>query len=196
MPRRAQQALARMCQQAQGAIDAARAAGTFAFHDWIRTSIGADKPYDAFVRELLSADGADEKTRPAAKFFLDRDFEPHVVTKDIGRVFLGRNIQCAQCHHHPYEKWSQDDYWGLAAFFGRVGRKNAQIPGGVANAAAARQVIFNKPAAEYTGNTLLCEDVLVDSGVTDLSVYDCVPGGQLGVDFWVDGVNPPGYSGP
>ena len=49
---------------------------------------------------------------------------------------------------------------------------------------------------EYTGNTLLCEDVLVDSGVTDLSVYDCVPGSKLGVDFWVDGVNPPGYSGP
>jgi citronellol/citronellal dehydrogenase len=42
----------------------------------------------------------------------------------------------------------------------------------------------------------LCEDVLVESGVTDLSVYDCIPGSQLGVDFWVDGVNPPGYSGP
>jgi citronellol/citronellal dehydrogenase len=57
-------------------------------------------------------------------------------------------------------------------------------------------VILNKPAREYTGNTLLCEDVLVESGVTDLSVYDCVPGGNLGVDFWVDGVNPPGYTQP
>jgi NAD(P)-dependent dehydrogenase (short-subunit alcohol dehydrogenase family) len=60
----------------------------------------------------------------------------------------------------------------------------------------AAYVILNKPSREFTGNTLLCEDVLVDSGVTDLSVYDCVPGGKLGVDFWVDGVNPPGYSGP
>ena len=60
----------------------------------------------------------------------------------------------------------------------------------------AAYVILTKPAREYTGNTLLCEDVLVESGVTDLSVYDCVPGGELGVDFWVDGVNPPGYSGP
>jgi citronellol/citronellal dehydrogenase len=60
----------------------------------------------------------------------------------------------------------------------------------------AAYVILNKPARVYTGNTLLCEDVLVDSGVTDLSVYNCVPGGQLGVDFWVDGVNPPGYTGP
>ena len=49
---------------------------------------------------------------------------------------------------------------------------------------------------EYTGNALLCEDVLLDSGVTDLSVYDCVPGGELGVDLWVDTPNPPGYKGP
>src|SRR5579875_1164775 len=59
--------------------------------------------------------------------------------------------------------------------------------------ADAAYVILNKPSKEYTGNTLLCEDVLLDSGVTDLSVYDCVPGGELGVDFWVDDVNPPGY---
>jgi citronellol/citronellal dehydrogenase len=57
-------------------------------------------------------------------------------------------------------------------------------------------VILNRPAREYTGHSLLCEDVLVESGVTDLSVYDCVPGSQLGVDFWVEGVNPPGYTGP
>jgi citronellol/citronellal dehydrogenase len=62
--------------------------------------------------------------------------------------------------------------------------------------ADAAYVILNKPSKEYTANMLLCEDVLVESGVTDLSVYDCIPGSQLGVDFWVDGVNPPGYSGP
>src|ERR1700739_47153 len=60
----------------------------------------------------------------------------------------------------------------------------------------AAYVILNKPSREYTGNVLLCEDVLVESGVTDLSVYNCVPGGTLGVDFWVDGVTPPGYTGP
>jgi NAD(P)-dependent dehydrogenase (short-subunit alcohol dehydrogenase family) len=60
----------------------------------------------------------------------------------------------------------------------------------------AAYVILNKPSKEFTGNMLLCEDVLVDSGVTDLSVYDCIPGSKLGVDFWVDGVNPPGYTGP
>ena len=48
----------------------------------------------------------------------------------------------------------------------------------------------------YTGNMLLCEDVLLEAGVTDLSVYDCVPGSELGVDLWVDTPNPPGYTGP
>jgi citronellol/citronellal dehydrogenase len=59
----------------------------------------------------------------------------------------------------------------------------------------AAYAIFGKPATEFTGNTLLCEDVLVDSGVTDLSVYDCVPGSELGVDLWVESPNPPGYAG-
>jgi len=59
--------------------------------------------------------------------------------------------------------------------------------------ADAAYVIFNKPAREYTGNSVLCEDVLVESGVTDLSVYDCVPGSELGVDLWVETPNPPGY---
>jgi citronellol/citronellal dehydrogenase len=49
-------------------------------------------------------------------------------------------------------------------------------------------------ATSYTGNSLLCEDVLLESGVTDLSVYDCVPGSELGVDLWVDTPNPPGYT--
>ena len=61
--------------------------------------------------------------------------------------------------------------------------------------ADAAYVILNKPAS-YTGNTLLCEDVLLESGVTDLSVYNCVPGSDLGVDLWVESANPPGYTGP
>ena len=62
--------------------------------------------------------------------------------------------------------------------------------------ADAAYAVLSRPAREFTGNTLLCEDVLLDSGVSDLSVYDCVPGTELGVDFWVDSPNPPGYSQP
>src|SRR4029077_17310010 len=60
----------------------------------------------------------------------------------------------------------------------------------------AAYVILNKPSREYTGNTLLCEDVLVDSGVKALSVYDVVPGSQLGVDSWLIAATPPGYTQP
>src|SRR5262249_57637215 len=61
-----------------------------------------------------------------------------------GQVFLGQRLACAQCHHHPYEKWSQDDYWGFAAYFGRLGRKNMMVPGGVQNQPVAIQAIFNR----------------------------------------------------
>jgi hypothetical protein len=91
-----------------------------AWEDYLRSVFAENKPYDAFVRELLSADGADAKTRPAAKFFLDRDFEPHLVTRDIGRVFLGRNMQCAQCHDHPtIDDYKQADYYGIQAYLNR-----------------------------------------------------------------------------
>jgi citronellol/citronellal dehydrogenase len=59
--------------------------------------------------------------------------------------------------------------------------------------ADAAYVILNKPSREYTGQSLLCEDVLLANGVDDLSIYDCVPGSDLGVDLWVDTPNPPGY---
>ncbi len=104
--------------------DARRAQGTFAFHDWIRQSLADDLPYDQFIREILTAIG-DEKSHPPVVWYKEmNEFANYV--DDLGQVFLGQRLACANCHHHPFEKWSQDDYWGLAAFFGRVGKK--QIP--------------------------------------------------------------------
>jgi citronellol/citronellal dehydrogenase len=73
---------------------------------------------------------------------------------------------------------------------GDAAMARARKPSVYADAAYA---VLTKPST-YTGNTLLCEDVLLESGVTDLSVYDCVPGADLGIDLWVDTPNPPGYS--
>ena len=87
---------------------------------FLQTSFAQNKPYDQFVREILSADGSDPKARPAAKFFLDRDGEPNVLTKDITRLFLGMNLHCAQCHDHPLvEAYKQDHYYGVLAFLNR-----------------------------------------------------------------------------
>ncbi len=106
---------------------AGRAYGTFTFHNWIRESLAADKPYDEFARDILGATGDETKCPPTVWF---KDIQtPEQFVDNTAQVFLGTRIQCAQCHHHPYEKWSQDDYWSMAAFFGRVGRKTLPVAG-------------------------------------------------------------------
>lgn len=90
------------------------------WRDFLRKSFAANKPYDQLVREILSADGVDPKNRAAAAFFLNRDGEPHQITKDISRIFLGMNMQCAQCHDHPLvDHYKQDFYFGIFAFLNR-----------------------------------------------------------------------------
>ena len=96
--------------------------GSLAFYRWIWTSLYENKPYDRFVREILTAAGTTD-TNPATTWYREVD-EPTKQVEDVAQLFLGLRIQCARCHHHPYEKWSQDDYYGMAAFFSRVGKKN------------------------------------------------------------------------
>jgi hypothetical protein len=102
---------------------------TLALHGWIRDSLAANKPYDQFVREILTATGdfAGPKAQPPVGWY-NVLRTPQALVDDTAQVFLGTRIQCAQCHHHPYEKWSQDDYWGLAAFFARVQLVNPKNP--------------------------------------------------------------------
>lgn len=97
-------------------------APTYAFHNWIWSSLYDNKPYDQFVREILTATG-DADDNPPVAWYREVD-QPNEQVEDVSQLFLGLRIQCARCHHHPFEKWSEDDYYGLAAFFSRVGRKN------------------------------------------------------------------------
>jgi Protein of unknown function (DUF1549)/Protein of unknown function (DUF1553) len=90
------------------------------WQQYLRESFAANKPWDRLVREILSADGSDPKTRAAARFYLDREGEPHVLTKDISRLFLGRNYACNQCHDSPVvDAYKQADYYGVYAFLNR-----------------------------------------------------------------------------
>ncbi len=99
----------------------------FAFHSWVRDSLLANKPYDQFVRELLAATGTVIGNPPVAWYKRVKD--PKQQIEDVAQLFLGVRMQCAQCHHHPFERWSQDDYYSLTAFFSQVGRKPSSTRG-------------------------------------------------------------------
>jgi hypothetical protein len=104
-----------------------QARGTYAFHDWIRDSLAANKPYDQFVREILAASGDVAENPPVAWYRQVRTLQGQL--EDTAELFLGLRLQCAQCHHHPYERWSQADYWSFGAFFSQVGYKTGSQPG-------------------------------------------------------------------
>ncbi len=123
--------------------EADRARGTFAFHDWIRDAMATDKPYDQFAHEILGASG-DEVNSPPTVWYKELQ-EPQQFVDDTAQVFLGLRLACAQCHHHPYEKWSQDDYWGIAAYFGRIGRRKIPVPGEFVQQPVVLDAVFNLP---------------------------------------------------
>lgn len=100
--------------------------GTFVFYDWLRNSFYHNQPYDQFVRELLTATGSVSTNPPVAWLHEVSNTESRV--EDAAQLFLGQRLQCARCHHHPYEKWSQEDYFQMAAFFSTVTRKDSALP--------------------------------------------------------------------
>jgi len=104
--------------------------GTTLFANWIRDSLASNKPYDQFVAEIITASGSQNENPPTVWYRTVR--KPTEYVESVAQAFLGVRIQCAQCHHHPTENWSQADYFSLAAVFGRVGRKggfaDAEVP--------------------------------------------------------------------
>jgi hypothetical protein len=92
--------------------------GVQTFHHWIRQSIAEGKPLNEFARELVAAQGS-TYSHPAANYYRSlRD--PQMRAEATAQVFLGIRLQCARCHNHPFDRWTQNDYHSLAAFFGRV----------------------------------------------------------------------------
>ena len=125
-----------------------KTAGVFKFRRWLYDSIRNDKPLDQLARELLTANGSVYEN-PAANYWrASRD--PQDATETTAQLFLGIRIQCAKCHNHPFERWTQDNYYGIAAAFTRVGRKNGSLPD--------EEIIFNQNSGEIkqprTGETM------------------------------------------
>ena len=90
------------------------------WRDWLEESFAANRSWTEILREILTADGSNPATRHIARWMLERDVDPHALTKDAGRLFLGRDMSCAQCHDHPrIDDYVQSDYAGIQAFFSR-----------------------------------------------------------------------------
>lgn len=90
------------------------------WRQFLYTAVKENRPINELAAQVLGADGVDPALRPAAKFYLDREGEPNLLTRDVGRVFFGVDLQCAQCHDHPLiDSYYQLDYYGLNSFFNR-----------------------------------------------------------------------------
>jgi len=114
----------------------------YAFREWIRTAVQANTPLDEFVRNVLVSQGA-AGDNPAAAFYVVSQ-DAHDTMQRSTQVFCGVRMLCAKCHAHPFENWTQDDYFGLYNFFNQVATKNDPRQSGVQNAKA---VLVNLQAA-------------------------------------------------
>lgn len=93
----------------------------YAYYRWIRDSMAQNKPFDRFTRELLTAEGPLDETGPAS--FYRVVTKPGDLASSLSQVLLGVRIACAECHHHPFDRWSQTDYFGMQAFFTQIGSR-------------------------------------------------------------------------
>ncbi len=115
---------------------------TYAFHGWLRDSLQENKPYDRIVRDIVAASG--EITQNPAVGWYRQVRTQTAQMEDTAQMFLSMRLQCAQCHHHPYEKWSQQDYFRFSAFFAQVGRKGGDQTG--------EEVIFHRRGVAQATN--------------------------------------------
>ncbi len=98
--------------------------GAFVFHRWLRDQVAANRPYDQWTRELITATGNSGKNGPVNFYRALRT--PEELAQSVSQAFLGIRVECAQCHHHPWERWGREDFFGLASFFSGIERRTAR----------------------------------------------------------------------
>jgi len=111
-----------------------------AYYNWLKEKIASNTPTDKMVQELLGARGGSFSS-PATNYY-QTETETLKVSENVAQVFMGMRIQCAQCHNHPFDRWTMDDYYGFAAFFSQIGRKQGEDP--------RETIIFNSGGGEVT----------------------------------------------
>lgn len=110
------------------------------YYTWLQDKIEHNVPFDQIVQELLGANGGTFKNPATTYYQITNDTLK--VAENTAQIFMGMRIQCAQCHNHPFDRWTMDDYYSFAAFFGQVGRKQAEDPREI--------IIFNRGNGEVS----------------------------------------------
>ena len=127
----------------------------WSYYDWIHESVAADKPWDQFVREILTATGNTDQNGAANYWVIHRD--PLDTSENVAQAFLGITITCAHCHNHPLAKWTQKDYYGMANLFARV-RLKTFAPGGFRTAVGPLfndVTVYSAPTGEFTDDRFM-----------------------------------------
>jgi hypothetical protein len=122
--------------------------GTFVFQQWLRRHLLRNTPFDLVVRELLTANGSTFANPPANFYRIARD--PQNLAETTAQLFFGVRMQCAKCHNHPFERWTQDDYYSTAAFFARVRQKRDEMEPGPNPQTPGAEVIYSDRGGEVT----------------------------------------------
>ncbi|MEJ5341522.1 MAG: DUF1549 and DUF1553 domain-containing protein [Thermogutta sp.] len=110
----------------------------YLYSQWLTEKIASGEPFDEIVRELLASEGG-TFTNPATNFY-QVETDTLKTAENVAQVFMGRRIQCAQCHNHPFDRWTMDDYYSFAAFFAQIGRKNGEDD--------RETIVFNRGSGE------------------------------------------------
>jgi len=111
---------------------------TLLYFEWLQDKISHNVPMDQMVRELLASKGGTFSS-PATNFY-QVETDTLKLTENVAQVFMGMRIQCTQCHNHPFDRWTMDDYYSFASFFSQIGRKQGEDP--------REQIIFNAGGGE------------------------------------------------
>jgi len=96
------------------------------YYNWLQERIASNMPTDQMVRELLGSSGGTFQN--AATNYYQNERDTLKTSENVAQVFMGMRIQCAQCHNHPFDRWTMDDYYSFAAFFSQIGRKRGEDP--------------------------------------------------------------------
>ena len=108
------------------------------YYNWVQERVASNMPMDQMVQELLGASGGTFEN--AATNYYQQESDPKKVAENVAQVFMGMRIQCTQCHNHPFDRWTMDDYYSFSAFFSQIGRKRGEDP--------REQIIYNRGSGD------------------------------------------------